>query len=558
MATTNLVTAVDVQQRSSDTSHEPTIFFLSEMNAEFSSGLDIVTRAIFNSTKEFTVSREPQKPTFAETGTPATNTPSSIRGTNVSLANLVRDACQKDGWLAGWKCLSQVAPDCGLHEQFIKDTVTCAEIYSRIRVSPYQSTPIDMLGTVDYDFDLEAAHHAGFANSLEEASRNVVKAGSNIQGGAMAALLNSDLQHFVRSVQMEWVQEAAGSYILGPKDVSVDEWVKANALDCAAIMGFGYQDPSRHAISRKGVFVGNLLANMHDSLYDMGCSSRMSTVLYARGAGVEHHDIHRATAAVSIACFDNIARRNNEILDRDTPYYGDCMGIMAFSWSAFNGRYRTWERFVKYSRQLKNSESMEAKAILGDAEKCLMFVEDSRDADMATTWQEALAPDGAKKLTERQTFAYIPPPGHEILDTPGVKLPDICKSCDILFRDAIDATDDEVHGIPGLQKSVSSCRALGLAAAIRRASVFAASDSCCDICACRIGNWGDSVAYRVMVMLMKSEEETSPREWLLQHYLVACVDFWPVSVPSILAGFDMIGGLKYDNGAMGIRDVVDC
>lgn len=165
---------------------------------------------------------------------------------------------------------------------------------------------------------------------------------------------------------------------------------------------------------------------------------------------------------------------------------------------------------------------------------------------------------GAKRLTERQTFAYISPPGHKILDTPGVTIPDIYKSCNILFRDVIHATDDEVHGIPGLQKSVSSCRALGLAAAVRRAAVFAASDKCCDICACRIGNWGDSVAYRVMVTLMKSEEVMSPREWLLQHYLVACIDFWPVCVPSILAGFDMTGDLKYDTGAMGTRDVVDC
>ncbi|KAH6718821.1 hypothetical protein BKA61DRAFT_669165 [Leptodontidium sp. MPI-SDFR-AT-0119] len=438
------------------------------MNAKFSSGLDIATRAIFNSTEEFTVSRNIQERTFVEIGIPSTNTPLSIGKTNVSLANLVRDACQSYGWLAGWNCLSQAAPDCGLHEQFMEDTVTCAEVYSRIRVSPYQSNPIDvdmtvtsspsvnslnemgpkglggkawmvdpeytsirerwtspgygpigpssafgwsgvnkksvdpqdeascramqMLGTVDYDFDLEAAHHAGFANSLKEASRNVVKTGSNIKGGAVAALLNSDLQHFVRSVQMQWVQEGAGSYIMGPKDVSVDEWVKANALDCATIMGFGYQDPSRHDLSRRGVFVGNLLANMHDSLYDMGCSSRMSTVHYARGVGVARHDIHRATAAVSIACFDNIARRNNEMLDTDTPYYGDCMGIMAFSWSAFNGRYRTWERFVKYSRQLKKSKSMEAKAILNAADRCLLFEEDSRDADMAATWEEALAP----------------------------------------------------------------------------------------------------------------------------------------------------------------------
>ncbi|CZS91150.1 uncharacterized protein RCO7_01466 [Rhynchosporium graminicola] len=613
---------------------EPNEISLEVMKSSFSSGLDVLTRTIFTSSTEFTDPLSfPEYTTLGTCHFYTTNT-TPIQQRNKLRANKIRKVCQNHGWLAGWYALSQQAPECGLHEQFINDVRTCVEVYSRIRVSTNKKSALDvsitvksspntdsmheigpkglggkawlvdpdymeirdrwsssgyapmgpptvfgwnamnkksmdtqdegscramqMLGTVDYDLDLDGAHDIGFAHSLEEASKNVLKRGSRIQGGAVAALLNSDLQRFVRSVQMEWVEEGAGSYIIGPEDVSVDDWVKTNAIDCAAIMGFGYQDSSRHTISLKGVFVGNLLANMHDSLYDMGCSSRMSTVMYARGSGVKGHKIHQATAAVAIACFDNIAGRINQMTDSDTLYYGDCMGIIAFSWSAFNGRYRTWERFVKYSRQLKRSNSAEAGEILGLARKCPVLKEETSDANIATAWEEALEPGSSEKLTERNCYAYTPPPGIEILNTKGVSQPDICKPCNILFIDAINTTDDAVRGIEGLPQSVSSCRALGLAAAIHRAAVFAASDTCCDVCACRIGNWGDSVAYRVLVALMKSEEKASAREWLLQNYIVGCVDFWPISVPSVLAGFDMVGDLKYDNGAMGIRDVVDC
>ncbi len=137
-------------------------------------------------------------------------------------------------------------------------------------------------------------------------------------------------------------------------------------------------------------------------------------------------------------------------------------------------------------------------------------------------------------------------------------VPDLCEKCRVGFQAAIHKQDDEVHAIPGLSEKVTSCKALGLAAAIRRSAIYATSDECCDVCACRIGSWGDNVAYKVLVALMISEEETTPTEWILQNYIVACVDFWPVCVPTILGGFDLIGDLRWVTGAMGDRDVVDC
>jgi len=57
---------------------------------------------------------------------------------------------------------------------------------------------------------------------------------------------------------------------------------------------------------------------------------------------------------------------------------------------------------------------------------------------------------------------------------------------------------------------------------------------------------------------MKSEPVMSAKVWLLHIYLVGCVEFYPVAVPSILCGFDLLADLTYENGAMGGRDVVDC
>ncbi len=161
---------------------------------------------------------------------------------------------------------------------------------------------MQMLGTIDYDLDLSVANNAGFANSMAQASHNSLAHGKAIQGSAIAALINADLQRYVRSIQQRWVSEAAGSFVLGPSDVSIEDWVKANALDCSAIMGLGYEPPSLHVLSRKGIFLGNLLANMHDALYDMGCSSRVSCTLYAIGGGIKRSKQTLACVTIGSEC----------------------------------------------------------------------------------------------------------------------------------------------------------------------------------------------------------------------------------------------------------------
>lgn len=87
--------------------------------------------------------------------------------------------------------------------------------------------------------------------------------------------------------------------------------------------------------------------------------------------------------------------------------------------------------------------------------------------------------------------------------------------------------------------------------------MWACSQECCDICASRIGYWADAAAYSVMTALMHNEPLMGPSMWMLQNYFVGCVAFWPIGLPFLLSGFDLLARLSFDDGAMGTRDVVD-
>ncbi|KAH6672153.1 hypothetical protein B0J14DRAFT_639253 [Halenospora varia] len=607
---------------------------LLKLEAEHSRGLDVATKAILEADFGFGDYKALQNATKKYTGTTMAFTVLSNKQKNAHLVALVRRVCEERGWVAGWKCLAEAAPNCGLHKEFMKDISICAETYGGIRVTETRPKTIDvrikiaahpntdslfeigpkglggkawkadqeyaniidrwtipgfkqmgpctlfgwngvnkktvapadeeacramqMLGTVDYDTDLDVENNKGFMQALDEASRKVTVHGKPIQGGSLAALLNLDLQTHIRSVQMKWVEQAADSFVLGPTDVTPEDWVITSALDCTVIMGFAYQSPKGYLLSRKSVYVGTLMGNLHDLLFDRGCSSRISAVPYVFGAGVARHDVHCATTALAIGCLDTTAQRVADLTGDNLPLFGDSLEIQAVAWSAFNGRYRAWERFVKYTRQLKNSETVEAKLILKAANQCLVKVDDIKDTDITAAWTETMKAGSDVRLVERKAASYPPGPGSEILNTPGVQKPDICEACTVLFEKAINNPKDEIRGAPGLPENISTMQAVCLAAAIRRGAVWATTAECCDVCACRIGVWSDNVSYRVLVTLMASEQELDPKEWLLQTYLTGCVEFWPISVPSILAGFDLVGDLTYEVGAMGGRDVVNC
>lgn len=417
------------------------------------------------------------------------------------------------------------------------------------------ATGLSMLGILKYDLDQDPDNEEGFVKIMKTSNSSILAAGKLIQSGAIAALLNFDLQSFVRSQQIEWQDEKKGPYVLGLEDVLPKDWVTAHVMGASVLLGFGYEEPERHPLSTKGTFVGTLLANSYDTLYDIGTNSRFSSGLYACASGVPRQDIHFATAGFVIGILDAIAQRILDMSGNEVPLIGDAVAVHTGTWSAFNGRYRTWERFIKYTRQLEQSESSEAEEILDAAKECLVLADNDIESDVVDSWSAALTFSPACKLSERKTKAYTVLPSSEMPSLPGVRLPDICPSCKREFKDAIMEPNDKVQAIPGLPESVVESPAVSLAAAIRRTAVWAASDDCCDVCASRIGAWADNASSRVLVRIMMNEPEMTAKEWLLQSYFIACVTFCPVSVPSILQGFDLIADVRVEDGVFPERDL---
>ena len=56
---------------------------------------------------------------------------------------------------------------------------------------------------------------------------------------------------------------------------------------------------------------------------------------------------------------------------------------------------------------------------------------------------------------------------------------------------------------------------------------------------------------------MHDEPLVGPSTWSLQNYFVGAVTFWPIELPVLLGGFDMLAKMSFDDGAMGDRDIVD-
>lgn len=197
---------------------------------------------------------------------------------------------------------------------------------------------IQLLGTVDYDFDLDDVHKPGIRQSCKVAGQHVASVGKPIQGAAVAGLLNLDQQSFNRQIQNGGVDQASGATILGPKTISPADWVAMMIADCAIIGPFGYQTALQYEQSRKGMWIGGILGNIHDVVYDVGCSSRISSVMYAAAAGAAKHDIPQAYVTGTI---DAIAKRVLALSSEETPLYGDSVIVACMAWCSFNGRYRT-------------------------------------------------------------------------------------------------------------------------------------------------------------------------------------------------------------------------
>ncbi|KAJ7029427.1 hypothetical protein C8F04DRAFT_1187640 [Mycena alexandri] len=544
---------------------------------------------------------------------PSTYQTLSVRGKNALVIELVRNGLRADGYFAGWSWLSALCSQVALPSALVTDVLTCIRVYESMRPAPQRpahgptSTPFRMtitratklhdslhhvapkniggkawvnsdeylsvyptwsntcfgllppssifvwlgsqrktisrpdldecdslmlLGTVDFDLNRIDSCKGWFSAAIEIAKRNIATAGTRMQGCALAALLNYDLQKYLRRIQ------------------EIDTWV----ADSTGISGNGYERRSRYQQSKAGIFTTLMVCNTHDLLYDLATSNLMSSVMYADAAGITKANLH---CIFLTSCADQIARRLlcNAPGARE-PLFGDNAFVTTAAWAGFGERNRTWERFVKYSRQIARSSSVEAATIAEHAVQQLVLA-DCNLADIAETWAKLTLPNGSHyTTTPRQAIGYHPSAAPEIM---AGMVPDLCSGCMVPFQEALLAfTSDTISAIEGLPVKVMERRAVARAAAIRRTTIFATCEECCDVCACRIGRWADLVSYTVLTALMADEKSTPASEWLLQCYAVWAVMTSPVDVATVLSRFDLCCKVVQNNGAMGERDVLDC
>jgi hypothetical protein len=414
---------------------------------------------------------------------------------------------------------------------------------------------LTLLTTVDYDLDRQGAYHSAFSHAMTVGRRSISEVGTKMQSAALASFLGLDLQINARIVQESWIASGAAGGNLGPDDVTTSDWVSAMMGDCDMYTGCGYEDENIYRKTRTGMFTGIVMGNIHDIIYDIASSNRFSSGLYASAAGVAEFNLH---CAFVITMSDKIAHRVLNLSPEDVPLLGDNTLMQAGVWALFNERYRTWERFVKYVRILGRSNSPEAQNILNMARTQMVWNDFDID-DVDEAWKKAMTRGSETDLTPRNTTTYSLSAAPEMAQIPGLLPPDLCPLCRVEFQDTLSSfKNDSFHCIPGLPTSVTACPAVARAAAIRRVALYASDhDACCDQCACKIGRWADAAGYMILGALMSNESATSASDWLLQCYAVWVVSLSPISVMTVLSGFDLRCEVKCEDGAMGSRDVLD-
>jgi hypothetical protein len=242
-------------------------------------------------------------------------------------------------------------------------------------------------------------------------------------------------------------------------------------------------------------------------LYDRAISNLAAAMMYVPAAGMAHHNMHCIFATTVL---DAVAKRISGLEDGTIPLYGDNTILVTATWAPFNIRYHTWERFVKYSRQITRSSRSDVRNVEAVAKQSMVLPW----SDIADVWRQANTHGAEGTLIPRITARYTPSPAPKITALPK---PQLCSSCIPAFVEALDASEtDEIHAIRGMPASVIKCEAVAIATAIHRACVFASGVECCEICACRIGCWADEASTEVMMALMQNEQDTSASEWLLQ------------------------------------------
>ena len=413
-----------------------------------------------------------------------------------------------------------------------------------------------LLNTVDYDLDRQDTYDPSFAYAMTVSRRCLFEFGTKLHSTALAALLSLDVQVYFRRIQESWIVNGAAGGNLGPEDVTPSDWVSTMIGDSGVFCACGYEDQKYYRKSRPGIFTAATLANMHDIIYDIATSNRISSGLYAGGAGIAEFNLHSAFVT---AMTDGIAHRVLSLSPEDVPLLGDNAVLLTSLWVLFVERYRIWERFIKYVRILRRSNSPVAQNILNMAGAPTVLNVDINDVEDG--WKKAMTRGSETELTPRtgNTITYpIVSGASEMAQILGHPPPDLCPLCSVKFQDTLSSfKNDRFHAIPALPTRVTTCPAIARAAAIRRVSLYASGEICCDLCASKIGRWADIAGYMVCGAVMENESTTNASDWLLQCYAVWSVSLSPISVMTVLSGFDLLCEVKCEGGAMGKRDVLE-
>lgn len=550
------------------------------------------------------------------------------------LTQVQREVCN-NGTLAGWKSLSELLPQWGLHPQMVSDALDTVKVYQAVRAvdnvnraskvrmtvkatpSPESLTQIGpksiggkawksndlyitlqkswnglqssslppcpiwiwigmikkvilaehqdyagalhMMSTVDYDLDRNPDTKFGFDYTWDVSAKCVASGENCLRGAALAALFSFDIQNIVRETQETWLVEQKGAYSLGADNISPRDWVAAAVGDCAGLSPFGYLSSLGYARGKVSMFLAMALANSHDVLYDICSQNRMSSVLYAAAAGGAMQDMHTVFLHTIM---DAVAGRVSGLREGEQPLYGDSAALCTAAWVPFNGRYRTWERFVKYHRLLFEAQDPDYSIVLDHSVRQIVFKDYNIDTDdVVSLWQAAIDEHNNRPTKSRKRKLIIYPVELAfdcMVDTSYIGRPTLCSQCSEAFSRHTTHSHPELHTTIALDLAALECPAVIWAATIAFFSRWATGESCCDNCAIKIGIWADEFSYIILVELMKSEQASNAREWLLHQYAVWCTAAAPVSVATVLSGFDLRADIRADAGAMGHRDTVDC
>ncbi|TVY41615.1 hypothetical protein LSUB1_G002175 [Lachnellula subtilissima] len=442
-----------------------------------------------------------------------------------------------------------------------------------------------LLGSVDYDFDKDNSKLGGGIRSILERTANMATVHEGrLRGSAWIGMLTLDQQDFNRHIQMQWAAKNNGRFVVGPLQISPGDFAIAGYVDCAALCPFAYQYGSplvssyllkletlwryhdstyTHFVDYSVELLQNfyqvevdvLFANLHDLLFDMGCSSRISLASYAVSTRCFDHDLPQAFV---IGYIDAMAMDTLHQSPHRTPTYGDNAIFAICAWNVFNVRYAAWERFIKYTRLIQRFDSSVAARILKSAKENPVLHHEGQD--LREAWEETLDPNTASKLIPRHIYTHM----YELEDPTddlhhyGVSPPELCRACSFGFREAFFKKNHTIQAITGLPPNAIYCAPVTLAAAIRRGALWAATSDCCNPCACTIGTWTNIMSDRPVVALMQTEQKVCTRDWLLQNYVMGCVAFSPLRLVSILAGFDATADITFEAGAMGEETILQC